>query len=173
MTEAPLVQCRVAYNRGSKTLRPKRASFVEALAARLRLLTPEMVIVAHPDAIRLNDGNFRVWTEALQQGAEHRPDLFVELFPRIGVQYLDPFAPSLTGVFVRTVWAEVRRLDETILGAGFRTVTVGLRFPAPCEIAVDVDSGRVVSAANAHMRVGWTFETNDPAILAVYSRLPR
>jgi hypothetical protein len=95
----------------------------------------------------------------------------VEIFPQIDVWYFNPFASALTNAFVRTVWAEVTRLDE-IHQAGFRTVTVITNFPAPTLSAVDVDSGRIVASTNLALEVGLVFSADDPIIQRVVSRLP-
>lgn len=173
MVEGPLVECRVAFKRGSKGSRTPRVNFAEALAARLRLVTPWVAQAASPEIIALNDSNFRVWTEAVLQGAEHRPEFLVEIFPQIGIWYFDPFANVLTSAFVKAVWAEAARLDEIHQGAGFRTVTVITHFPAPALLAVDVDSGRIVAAANTAIEVGLVFSSADPIIQRVVGSLPR
>lgn len=170
--EYPILECRVAFNPGGKgDIRMKRTAFAEIMASSLRLMVPHMLALTS-SALTPNDSNFRVWTERLLQGGEHRPEFLVELMPRPGVNYFDRFQPSLMHMLSSVVWAEALRIQDVYPGAGFRMVTIETRFPTTARVVVDVDSGFVKEALNTQIAVGTQYQEDAPVIIAVRNRIP-
>lgn len=173
MQDAPLVECRVAYRaHGKGDLRAQRAAFAEVLAARLRLLVPRMFTLAGSN-VALSDSNFRVWTERVLQGGEHRPEMLVELFTQPGVDQFDSLSAMLARMLGPIVWAEMLHADERVWRTCFFWVTVQTRFPHTTQLVVDIDSGGVRKSHEGGWPVGSMFKLNNSVITTLRSNIPQ
>jgi hypothetical protein len=173
LQDAPLIECRVAYRaHGNSDRRAQRAAFAEVLASRLRLLVPHMFRLAGSD-VALSDRNFRVWTERVLQGGEHRPEMLVELFTQPGEDRFDALSGMLARMLGPIVWAEMLHADEQVWRTGFFWVTAQTRFSRTTQLVVDIDSGGVRKSHEGGWPVGSMFKLDDPVISTVRSNIPQ
>jgi hypothetical protein len=166
-----LVECRVAYNRGGKGLiRSTRAGFTVILANRIRQLTPH-VFESVGSPVVLHRSTFAVWTETPLQGAEHRPELLVELFAPKDLPQFNRLEPLLTDIFARVMWSEVVRLGRLFTLSGFQQLTVQTLFPVRSSVHVDIHTGMVLEATGSSICAGAMFVEDEPGVQDILRRV--